>query len=166
MKDFIHFIKEYNISTLGVDHLSHGIESFEAAFDYIFETNPEMYHEAIKGFHEEICGEHFNEYFAKKEVEKMHHTNINREKIEGEHFNHLYAKKIYESNIRHIAPHVTCWDVYVALNAQYHDYIKLFTEKMNNQTEHEIEHAIVESAIVFWFKDEDSKPNKVWNYFK
>lgn len=37
---------------------------------------------------------------------------------------------------------------YVAINAQYHDYAKLF-----------------ESAITFWFKDVDFDGDKVWEYF-
>lgn len=60
----------------------------------------------------------------------------------------------------------TCWDVYVALNAQYHDYINLYKECHPNATEDELNDKLVKSAITFWFKDEDYNGCKVWNYFK
>lgn len=52
---------------------------------------------------------------------------------------------------------------YVAINAQYHDYCELFKSWFNDG----IEQKIIESAVVFWFKDDDYKDGfKLWNYFK
>lgn len=52
---------------------------------------------------------------------------------------------------------------YVAINSQYHDYAELFKNWFGDG----IEQKIVESAIVFWFKDADSKSeNKVVGYFR
>ena len=166
MKDFIHFIKEYNISNLSTSNLIQGVEGFADVFDHIGEIDPELYHNAIKSFHEKVHGEHFNEYFAKKQVDDMHHTDIHKTIVKGEFFSPIYAKQIYDNRVRLICPTSNVWDVYVALNSQYHDYVKIFTEKMPSSDEHEIKNAVVETAIVFWFKDEDAKPNKVWNYFK
>lgn len=57
----------------------------------------------------------------------------------------------------------TVADVYVAINSQYHDYAELFKNWFGDG----IEQKIVESAIVFWFKDADSKSeNKVVGYFR
>ena len=56
---------------------------------------------------------------------------------------------------------VTVADVYVAINSQYHDYAELFKNWFGDG----IEQKIVESAIVFWFKDADCKAeNKVVEY--
>lgn len=53
------------------------------------------------------------------------------------------------------------YDVYVAINSQYHDYAELFKNWFGDG----IEQKIVESAIVFWFKDADCKAeNKVVEY--
>lgn len=57
-------------------------------------------------------------------------------------------------------------DVYVALNAQYHDYSRLYTEWYSNITNEDLDNKIIASAINFWFKDEDAGTGKVWNYFK
>lgn len=53
--------------------------------------------------------------------------------------------------------------MYLALNLQYHDYGALFKTWFGE----DMELKIIESAIRFWFKDEDYKSGfKLWNYFK
>lgn len=47
------------------------------------------------------------------------------------------------------------------LNAQYHDYAKLFEEWFGGN----IDNKVFESAITFWFKDVDFDGDKVWEYF-
>ena len=61
---------------------------------------------------------------------------------------------------------VTMWDVYVALNAQYHDNIELYKEWFGEDNIENIKDKIIESAIVNWFEDEDAGIEKVWNYFR
>lgn len=48
-----------------------------------------------------------------------------------------------------------------AINAQYHDYAKLFEEWFGGN----IDNKVFESAITFWFKDVDFDGDKVWEYF-
>lgn len=48
-----------------------------------------------------------------------------------------------------------------AINAQYHDYAKLFEEWFGGN----IDNKVLESAITFWFKDVDFDGDKVWEYF-
>lgn len=51
----------------------------------------------------------------------------------------------------------------VAINAQYHDYCELFKSWFGDG----VEQKIIESAVIFWFKDDDYKDGfKLWNYFK
>lgn len=52
-------------------------------------------------------------------------------------------------------------DLYIGIPCQYHDYAELFKNWFGDG----IEQKIVESAIVFWFKDADCKAeNKVVEY--
>lgn len=52
-------------------------------------------------------------------------------------------------------------DVYVAINSQYHDYVELFKSWFGDN----VGQKIIESAIIFWFKDVDCKAeNKVVEY--
>lgn len=53
-------------------------------------------------------------------------------------------------------------DVYVAINAQYHDYCELFEKWFGKGNFDEM---IFESAIAFWFDDVDFGEDKLWKYF-
>ena len=55
-----------------------------------------------------------------------------------------------------------CYYIYIAINAQYHDYAPLFKTWFREG----IEHKIIESAIVFWFCDVDyNGESKIDDYF-
>lgn len=75
-------------------------------------------------------------------------------------------KKIYDRRIRPLNKDVTMWDVYVALNAQYHDNIDLYEKWFSNANDSEIEEKIIEATIANWFEDEDASSDKVWEYFR
>lgn len=66
-----------------------------------------------------------------------------------------------DEQIAFLQSHVEPCDVYVAINAQYHDYAKLFEEWLGGN----IDNKVFESAITFWFKDVDFDGDKVWEYF-
>lgn len=84
----------------------------------------------------------------------------------GEIYNYDCAKNVFDKYVRNINSSITVWDVYVAINAQYHDYIRLYSEWFRNINKNELDNKIIESAITFYFKDEDSSSTKTWNYFK
>lgn len=44
--------------------------------------------------------------------------------------------------------------------------IRLYSEWFRNINKNELDNKIIESAITFYFKDEDSGSTKTWNYFK
>lgn len=73
---------------------------------------------------------------------------------DGYHFDEYEAKEVLPNDVE------PC-DVYVAINAQYHDYAKLFEEWFGGN----IDNKVFESAITFWFKDVDFDGDKVWEYF-
>lgn len=43
---------------------------------------------------------------------------------------------------------------------------RLYSEWFRNINKNELDNKIIESAITFYFKDEDSSSTKTWNYFK
>lgn len=71
------------------------------------------------------------------------------------------TNSIDEQNKEVLPNDVEPCDVYVAINAQYHDYAKLFEEWFGGN----IDNKVFESAITFWFKDVDFDGDKVWEYF-
>lgn len=106
--------------------------------------------------------EHFNDSYAKYLVSNMYHFENGRKYV-GEKFDMTKAKEVCERYRGIIPQTITHADVYVAINAQYHDYCELFKSWFGD----EVEQKIIESAVIFWFKDDDYKDGfKLWNYFK
>lgn len=105
-------------------------------------------------------GYHFNEYEAKEVVEQMYHVKDNKKYI-GEKYDMNKAHEICERYKEVLPNDVEPCDVYVAINAQYHDYAKLFEEWFGGN----IDNKVFESVITFWFKDVDFDGDKVWEYF-
>ena len=103
---------------------------------------------------------------AMYQVSNMYHTKANGVVCRGQIFTVEDAKAIYDKHVRNINREITCWDVYVAINAQYHDYIRIYKQWFPNLTEEQLDEKIIHSAINFWFEDEDAGSGKVWNYFK
>lgn len=108
----------------------------------------------------EAYGYHFNEYEAKEVVEQMYHVKDNKKYV-GEKYDMNKAHEICERYKEVLPNDVEPCDVYVAINAQYHDYAKLFEEWFGGN----IDNKVFESAITFWFKDVDFDGDKVWEYF-
>ena len=87
----------------------------------------------------------------------MYHIEGGRKYI-GEKFDMYKAKEVCE-RYRGILPvSVTTCDVYVAINSQYHNYAMLFKSWFGN----DIEQKIIESAIIYWFKDDDQINKYTW----
>lgn len=106
--------------------------------------------------------DHFNEPQARYIVSTMHHIEKGRKNV-GEYFSMQKAKEVHERYNGIIPSSVNICDIYVAINAQYHDYSELFKSWFNNN----VDAKIIESAIIFWFKDTDyDKGFKLKNYFK
>ena len=106
------------------------------------------------------------EFDTDYQVCSMYHTKANGIVCRGEVFTVEDAKAIYDKHVRNINREITYWDVYVAVNAQYHDYVRLYQDWFPNLTEEQLDEKVIYSAINFWFKDEDAGTGKVWNYFK
>lgn len=103
---------------------------------------------------------HFDEHEAKEVVEQMYHVKDNKKYV-GEKYDMNKAHEICERYKEVLPNDVEPCDVYVAINAQYHDYAKLFEEWFGGN----IDNKVFESAITFWFKDVDFDGDKVWEYF-
>lgn len=102
--------------------------------------------------------EHFDEREAYDTVEEMYHVKGDKKYV-GEKFDMDKAHKVYEK-LRD-ADGYTIGDIYVAINAQYHDYCELFEKWFGSN----FDEKIIASAVDFWFEDDDFDGNKVWKYF-
>lgn len=162
-KDIINSYKEANVSST---ELYNGVMSLHNIFDYVEKQDNKIFWKSMRKLHESIKGAHFDEEYAKWQVSTMYHTADNGKICKGEIYNYDCAKNVFDKYVRNINSSITVWDVYVAINAQYHDYIRLYSEWFRNINKNELDNKIIESAITFYFKDEDSGSTKTWNYFK
>lgn len=103
---------------------------------------------------------HFDEYDAKEIVSEMYHYENDR-KITGEHFNMRKAEEVLMKHKDKFVVKATPCDVYVAINAAYHDFSMLLKTWFGSV----VDEKIILLAITFWFKDDDYQGNKLMDYF-
>lgn len=108
----------------------------------------EMFWCIMKDIHEELRGKHFDEVYATYQVDNMYHTDNKGNKITSPMFTPIDVRKLYDKKFKSINSNITFWDVYVALNAQYHDNIELYKEWFGEDNIENIKDKIIESAIV------------------
>ena len=104
---------------------------------------------------------YIDENTARQLVAEMYHMENGRKHV-GEKFNMHKASEVMAKHRGFIPHNITECDVYVAINAQYHDYAEIFKMWFGDN----IDQKIIDSAIAFWFKDADAmSENKVAKYF-
>lgn len=134
------------------------IGELDEAMECLKEKAPEKYDEAMRDLHEVFCGPHYNDFFAREDVAGMHHKSAKGEVVKGEHWNMEQVTAAIKGVS--IPGNVNIWDVYVALNANWHDKEVKFAEWFGQ----DVEKRIVEDAISFYFNDADAPDGKIWLY--
>jgi hypothetical protein len=135
------------------------IDAIGETIEKLKTTHPMLYNEFMRNQSVILYGHHFIRTQAEDIVDQMYHRDLNGDDIEGEYYTYEFAIKIVEK----YAPNVNVNDMYVALNATYHDWSSLFKKWFNEVNDDRI----VQATLQFWFMDEDyDEPNeKVWLYF-
>lgn len=126
------------------------------------DMDDEEIYKFMKSMKRNSMHEYFDEPTAKHLVSKMYHLENGRKYV-GEKFDMSKAKEVKDryKEMLHTQPSIC--EIYIAINAQYHDYAELYKSWFGSN----IDQKIIESAIVFWFKDVDSpSDNKLADYFK
>lgn len=91
----------------------------------------------------------------------MYHVKDGKKYI-GEKYDMQKAHEVCNKFKDKLEEDIEVADVYVAINAQYHDYCELFEKWFGKGNFDEM---IFESAIAFWFDDVDFGEDKLWKYF-
>lgn len=103
----------------------------------------------------------YSQEHAKKLVSKMYHFENGRKYI-GEKYSMNTARDVYNKYKDKLHDAITYCDIYVAINSHYHNCINLYKQWFSEN----VDSKIVESAINFWFMDEDCLwENKVHKYY-
>ena len=77
-------------------------------------------------------------------------------KIDRARLNLHKAKEICERYKGVLPSTVTYCDIYIVINSHYHDYVTLYKSWFGDN----VDCKIIESAIVFWFMDDDYQYEK------
>lgn len=122
------------------------------------EANKKEYWNLMREIYCLMSGAHYNECFAREDVSKMYHKNPKGETIKGEHWNIDQITAAIKG--MSIPSSTNIWDVYVALNANWHDKEVKFAQWFGSESDQRI----IEDAINFYFMDIDAPDGKVWLY--
>lgn len=106
-----------------------------------------------------IDGEMFGLYKSQIDADFLLY---NGKKYIGEKYDMQKAHEVCSKFKDKLEDEVEVADVYVAINAQYHDYCELFEKWFGKGN---FDDMIFESAISFWFDDIDFGEDKLWKYF-
>lgn len=141
------------------------IAIIDALLEEMAEDHKERYWQVMRDTHEMMCGKHFDKEYAEWEVAQMHHESPDGKVYKGEHWNMEQTTEVMQGYKSKLNADITPCDFYVALNAEWHDYICWAKEHFD--TDSEADNAIIEMAVRFWFQDDDWEGNtKVWRYFR
>lgn len=137
-------------------------QDFQEMFENMGDSEKRELWETLMGFQENGRSRHFNHSNAKYIVSELCHTEGGNKHV-GEKFSIEKAEEIYKRYKSILPEDVTMADVYVAINCHYHDFAQLYKAWFGDS----IDTKIIESAIVFWFKDEKfPEGDKLYKYFR
>lgn len=154
MRDMYKEIVQQSLGKGSEEVMHKSVELVDELLMEIKHEHPQRYWRFIREQQGLVSGGHYDEAFARYDVEQMWHTDKRGEKHCGEHWSVSQARQVMREH--GLASPVNEYDVYVALNAFWHDLSCVIEE----------ESVIVEAAVAFWFKDEDfGDKSKVWWYF-
>lgn len=134
------------------------MDTIDKIKEVVKKEHPDLYWRWVREEHVKHHGYHYNEEMALYDVSRMYHTE-NGIKMQGEVISMHEAKMIRH---RHsIPPQVTDCDLYVAINATYHDKKKLFSEWFS---EEELPGKLEEEMYYTYLHDEDAGEGVIWKW--
>lgn len=163
MKSLKHIADYYKKMGIGSEaHMNKALEVLDTKVMMpLEESNPELFWDIRRDIHKIYMGSHYNEEFAKWQVEHMYHME-GGDKKQGQHWSMSDAEKVYSKYKPIMKAKDNISDVYVALNSMYHDLYVMYKSWFADN----YEERIIEAAISYFFKDEDAPEGKIWRYYE
>lgn len=141
------------------------IEMWDKHLEEMREPHPDMYWAMMRHTHELMYGMHFDKEYAEWQVERMHHIGDDGREYKGERWSMKEASQVAQKYRGRYPSEYNDYDIYVALNAQWHDTI--CTAKRHFASVEDAENYIIKEAIAVWLNDSDwGSTDKVWRYFR
>lgn len=140
------------------------IELVDELLEGVREAHPDRYWAFMRQVHELMYGKHFDAEYAEWEVEQMYHIGDDGKEYKGEHWTMRDAASVAQKYRGRYPGEYNEYDIYVALNAQWHDAICV--AKRHFPSIEEAEDYIIDETIAVWLNDSDwPVHDKVWRYF-
>lgn len=128
------------------------IDSFSELLEELKEAHPQLYWDFMRKQHGIMYRNHYDESFAMYDVSKMHYTTKSGEKKEGAHWTVDQVESATAG--MKFPPGTTKWDKWVAMNAAWSDWSKMYEDG-----------DVLKIGYAFYFADEDwPSDTKVWEY--
>lgn len=141
------------------------IEMWDKHLEEMREPQPDMYWDIMRKTHEMMYGMHFDKEYAEWQVDHMYHIGDDGREYKGERWSLKDTSGVMQKYRGRIPGEYNEYDVYVALNAQWHDTI--CTAKRHFSTIEDAEAYVIDEAVAVWFNDQDwPSHDKVWRYFR
>ena len=132
------------------------------------DTNPKEYWKLLKATYADMCGKHFDEHFAKWQIEQMYYTDKEGRKHYAPYWNDDDMKKVYEANKSKLETNAyNMWDFAVTMNMIKSDNCILLHKWFPNASDDEMLSRLIDLSVN-WLNDKDNPFGdgvKVWCYF-
>ncbi len=127
---------------------------------------PEEMDALERRMYELMQGPHYDEYFAKKQVEQMFYIDKKGEKHQAPYWTDDAVKQVWTRYKSGIDSSYTFWDFYVVLNMIKSDNCNMFHAWWPEADEATLTQKVAE-ASVNWLMDDDDPlgGGRVWKYF-
>lgn len=151
--DYKRMIEEAKRSGKGTEAVMWAnVDSVSDLLEELREEHPEKYWAFMRRTHEDIYGCHYNEEFARYDIERMHSTDANGLKQMGVHWSKAEVLSALQGKPIHAD--ITDCDKWVAANAMWHDLHKAFDDRQ-----------VLNATVLFFLSDEDWQGHgKIWEY--
>ena len=129
-------------------------------------NDPKKYWALIKETYADMCGPHFNEEFAKWQIEQMYYKDTNGEFRYSPNWNISQYKSSFETyRPKIINKTYNCWDWAVTLEMCYTDNHCLLKKWFPQSSEDDIKCKAAEMAVNFLNDDDDTEDGRIWRRF-
>lgn len=157
-------IKKYG-KGLGENTMWNSIKVISDAIDPMRDSNPDWYWNLLKHTYCAMNGGHFNEEFAKWQVEQMYYIDKDGNKHHAPYWNEDAMKTVYNREKGNIPSVYNYYDFCVTMNMLKSDNYCMLKKWTPNATEDQLDMMVSDMAVNYLNDPDAPYPTeKIWRY--
>lgn len=149
--NYSHMVELARQKGVGESVMLKSVARVDKLLDCMVEHHPDAYAAFMRGSYEDMFGPHYNEEYAREDVDLIDYTDKQGRQQHGAHWTIDEVKSVTRDMA--FDAKVTPYDKWVAFNSFYADTCKVLTDD-----------EIIRSAYQYFFCDEDAPDGKIWLY--